>query len=212
MQYILYGLELLAGIIGFVYWQRVKNSYWKWFPVYLAFIILGEMAGNYLNHTKEYLLKRDMINYIVIPAEFIFFYWVYLQNANTQKRKYLILSCFLVYLLSFIADQLFFSGKKLFFLSFSYSIGNLTLLVAIIAFYIQLAGSNDIMQFKKIRLFWVSLGLLIFYLGTLPYFGLFRLLFYEFKSTYVIYTYVMFACNWIMYILFTISFIWARPK
>lgn len=211
MQAVLFALELLACITGFLYWKRIRYSFWKWFPFYLAYIVLSECAGYYLNFKENYDLKIAIINYLVIPVEFIFLHWLYLKNASTLKRKRIVVTGMIAYVLSLAVDCIFFQKKGLSF-SFSYSIGNLSLLIIVIAFYIQLATSNEVIHFKKKQMFWVSLGLLVFYLGSLPFFGLLGLVFSKYYDTYVSYAYVMLLCNCIMYLLFTISFIWSKPK
>ncbi|MEP7143569.1 MAG: hypothetical protein ABI707_11895 [Ferruginibacter sp.] len=212
MQYILYSLELISCITGFIYWSKIKNSFWKWFPIYLAVIFVAEMTGNYLNYLKDYYLKRSFFNYFVLPLEFLFMYWLYYNYAAGKKRKQLVIFCTVIYLVSFVVDQLYFNDKKFFFDSFSYSIGNLVLLVAIISFFIQFSSGDEIINFKSSIIFWVSLGSLIFYLGTLPYFGLLWLLFKQYKDIYTVYSYLVFVCDWIMYSLFIVGFIWGKPK
>lgn len=214
-QYVLYGLEFLACITGFIYWRKIKNSYWKWFPVYLAIIVAAEMTGNYLNivGTKSAIqLKLNIFNYAVIPLEFLFFQWIYLKNANNKKAFGLVIFCMALYIAGFFVDQFYFFNKKYFFSSFSYCIGNLALLVCIISYFIQMSRSNDIIHFRSNMIFWVSLGLLIFYLGTFPFYAFFWEIWNHHKLTFKVYTYVSLICNWIMYSLFIVSFIWSKPK
>lgn len=212
LQYILYSLEFIACITGFIFWKKNSGTFWKWFPVYLGFIFLADQTGNYLNYLNQDTLKLSLINYIVIPIEFLFFYWVYYKAATGQAAKRLVIFCTLVYLTGFISDQLYFSHKEYYFMSFSYSIGNLSLLITIIAFLISFSKSDKIIDFKSDLLFWVSLGLLIFYLATFPYFGLLFLLYDDYKDVYMVYTKIMFICNCLMYILFTTGLIWTKPK
>jgi len=212
LQYILYGLELTACITGIIFWVKIKNSFLKWFPVYLGFIVLAEQSGNWLHYIKEDQIKGNLITYFVIPVEFLFFYWVYYKTAVTDSGRRLVIYCTGIYAAGFILDLLFFIGKEYYFMSFSYCIGNLALLIIIIAFFIQFAKSDKIIHFKTELLFWISLGLLIFYLGTLPYFGLLLLLYDEYREVYYVYSNLMFVCNCIMYSLFSIGFICTKPN
>ena len=133
-------------------------------------------------------------------------------HAGNKKNKILVIACTLVYLLSFAADQYFFQGKPFVFDSFSYCIGNLVLLVIIIAFFIKFSRGDDILNYSSSMIFWVSLGALVFYLGTLPYFGLIHLLYDKHRVIFNYYTYLFFVFDWIMYLLFIIGFIKWRPK
>lgn len=98
------------------------------------------------------------------------------------------------------------------FNSFSSTVGNLLLLILIWSFFIQLVSSNAILTFRRNMLFWVSLGLLLFYLGAFPYYGLRNILARDFKEVYIIYTYIVYVLDILMYVMFTISFIWGKPN
>jgi hypothetical protein len=212
MQHILYSLELIACITGFIYWNKIKGSFWKWFPFYLAIICAVELTGDILNYKEEYDVKNLIYNNFSIPLEFLFFYWLYYRYAAGKKRKQLVILCTSVYIASFIADQIYFKHTNFFFNSFSYCIGNLALLLAIISFFIQFTNTKEIVRYKSSMIFWVSLGALIFYLGSLPFFGLYNLLYKEYYEAFVVYSYIMFICNWLMYLLFTVAFIWGKVK
>jgi len=212
MQHILYLLELMACITGFIYWKKIKLSFWKWFPFYLAIICAVELTGDFLNYREEYIVKNIIYNNFSIPLEFLFFYWLYYKYASGRKSKHLVIFGTLVYLTSIILDQVYFKDTNYFFDSFSYSIGNMVLLVAIISFFIQFSKGNEIIHFKSSMIFWVSLGALIFYLGSLPFFGFYNLLFKKHRQIFIFYSYIMYICNWIMYSLFTVAFIWGKPK
>lgn len=212
LQYILYALELAACVTGFWHWRKVKRTPAGMLPVYLAFIVVAEQTGNYLNYTAAYDLKRNLFNYIFIPAEYMFFYWVYYKAAAGIKEKRIVVLCMAIYAAAFIADQLYFSNRKYFFVSFSYCIGNFCLVMAVISFFIQFARGREIIYFRSSLLFWMSLGLLIFYLGTLPYFGLLSFLYNKYREIFFGYTYIMFVLNWMMYLLFIAGFVWTKKN
>jgi hypothetical protein len=212
MQHILYLLELVACITGFIYWSKIKGSFWKWFPIYLAVICAVELTADVLNYNQEYEIKNLIYNNFSIPLEFLFFYWLYYKYAIGKRRRQLVILCIIVYLSSIVLDQLYFRNTNFYFNSFSYCIGNMMLLMAIISFFIQFATSNEIIHFKRSMIFWVSLGTLIFYLGSLPFYGLYNLLYKKYFDVFVFYSYIMYVCNWIMYSLFTVAFIWGKPK
>lgn len=212
MQHILYLLELLACITGFFHWNKFKTTYWKWFPFYLAIICIVELTGDYLNFKEVYSLKNDIYNNFSIPLEFLFLYWLYYRYAEDKKNKLLAVACSLVYLSSIVLDQVYFRKTNYYFDSFSYSIGNMVLLVVIISFFIQFARSRDILLYKSSIMFWVFLGALIFYLGSLPFYGLYNLLYKKYTHLFIFYSYIMYVCNWIMYSFFTIGLIWGKPK
>ncbi len=212
MQYATIFMEFASFLTGLFYWKKIKNTTWKWFVVYLGFIVGGELICNYLSTTIYINNVNDIFNYITIPVEFLFLYWLYYQHAINKKTKLLAITCCLLYGLSFAADQYFFQGKRFLFDSFSYCMGNLLLLLLIISFFVEFSKGNEILHFKSSLIFWVSLGSLVFYLGTLPYFGLIHLLYDKHRTIFNYYTYLFFVFDWIMYLLFIIGFIKWKPK
>lgn len=212
LQYTTILMEMVSFITGIFYWKKVKNSPWLWFVFYLGFIVAGELICNYLSTTPYKIKVNSIFNYVIIPVEFIFLYWLYYKHTNSKKSKMLVIVCIIIYLISFIDDQYFFQDKKFIFDSVSYCTGNLVLLIVIISFFIQFSRGNDILHYQSSMIFWVSLGALVFYLGTLPYFGLIHLLYDKYRTVFNYYTYLMFALDWTMYLLFIIGFIKWKPK
>jgi len=213
MQNITIFMELSSFITGLIYWKKIKASIWVWFVIYLGFITGGELVCYYLGHYTVYKHEvNKILNYIIIPAEFIFLYWLYYKHAQSKRNKLLVIVSVIIYLISFVADQYFFHGKKFIFGSFSYSIGNLLLLLVILSFFIQFSKGDEILYYKSSFIFWISLGAIVFYLGTLPYFGLIHLLYNNHRLIFNYYTYLMFAFNWIMYLFFIIGFIRWKPR
>ena len=152
------GFELLAGIIGIIKWQNIKNTYWKYFPFYL---ILIAMLENMLYYWLPKLIVNYIDTFILIPGEFLFFFWLFYKNSQ-KKLPIIIGSC--VYILSFVAENIFAEKiNKGYFLSFSYSIGNLILLIFILQYFYYLIFTERILFFYRERMFWVASGLLIFY-------------------------------------------------
>lgn len=203
----LIGFELLAGIVGLIKWQNIKNTYWKYFPFYLILIAL-------LENTLYYWLSPKLVNnleaFVVIPFEFLFFFWLFYRNS--QKKSFILIG-FFVYLLSFFMEMVFAEKVKSgLFLSFSYSIGNLILLIFILQYFYKLAYSDRILYFYKERMFWVAFGLLVFFLGTFPYFGLYNLLLTKYFNLLISYTWVEIFLDYAMYLLFAASFIWGKEK
>ena len=179
---------------------------------YLAVICVGELTGDMLNYKHIYDVKNAMYNNFSIPLEFLFLYWFYYHYAVDKKSKLLVVTCSIVYLASIVLEQLYFRKTNYYFDSFSYSMGNLALLVSIIFFFLRFVSSDEIIRYKSSMIFWVSLGALIFYLGTLPFYGLYNLLYTKYYGLFVFYSYIMYVCNWIMYSFFTVAFIWGKPK
>ncbi len=204
--------ELIACITGFYYWRRIKNTFWRYFPVYLAIIVVGDSIGHILAFQNDMIGNRNLYMYFIIPFEFLFYFWIVYQLLF-ERMQVVFVSGTVLYVLSLIAEHFAFPNiKSGFFLSLSYTVGNLVLLVFLFIYFLQLVRSAQLQYFFKESSFWVAVGLLLFWLGTFPYYGLFNFLWPKHKAIFITYTWVMIALNYCMYICFTVAFICRKNR
>jgi len=210
--YILFFFEVLACVTGIFYYNKVKNTHWKLFSMYLVFIVLSELAGYYLSIHHQMAINLNFFNYFEIPVEFIFFFCMFYLTARKNSQRLLPFLCTVIYLVFWLIDIFYFSKKTHVFYSVSYTIGNLLLLILILRFFILLATSDEIITFRQNMLFWVSLGLLFFYLGSFPYYGLLNKFGPKYPELTYQYKFVVYGLNSLMYLMFTVSYICGKPN
>lgn len=206
LDYVFYGSEGLAALVALLYLPRLKNTYWKYFAIYLVFIFLSETLA------EQDIFSRDgkvqFYNYLVIPAQFLFFYWLY--AAKLFKRPKLFYAFSVLYILSFIPHEILFNSKKIVF-SLNYTLGSLFLLYLVILEYYRQVNSSNILNFSDNRFFYINWGVTVFYIGTLPLFS-FWSVFAQLKDLFSIY-YIYFQISGIvMYTLFAVSFILGKEN
>ncbi len=205
-------LEAAACLAGFINYRKFRGTYLSMFVFYLLFIVAAEGIGEYLiNHDLDHA-NKIFYNYLVIPGEFLFFFWLFYQTFKASKLQWIPVACTAIYIVAWLVDALHFSKLQFFFYSISYSIGNLLLLVLILRFFGTMITSNLILSFSRQLMFWICLGLLIFYLGSFPFYGLRNTLAYNYLSLYISYCYIVYALNYLMYLTFIIGYIWADPN
>ena len=209
---ILYAFEVLAAFTGLWYFKKVKNTYWVFFTFYLVFIVLSEGVGQYLRSIGKINANIHYFNFFVVPVEFLFTFWLFYSGWRQNKGKRLPVVFMAIYLVGWFCDIFYFSKQRYFFYSFSYTLGNLLMLILILRFFLQMVTSDDIITFRHNMQFWVSLGLMIFYLGSFPYWGLVNTMAYKYPLLTHYYAYIVFVMNYMMYLMFTISFIWGKPN
>jgi hypothetical protein len=202
--------EAGSCVTGFIYLKKIKKTYWKWFLFYLLFITIADFTGNFL--TRD--VNKVFFNDFVIPVEFLFFYWLFHHAFKNSKYRLLPLACTIVYVIGWLIDKVLISSQDLWFYSFSYTIANLLLLILILCSFMRLITSNAILSFRSNMLFWVSLGLLLFYLGTFPFFGLYNPILTDknLVNIKIFYSYMLIVFNCLMYFMFAVSFIWGKPE
>ena len=205
--------EVAACITGFIYWKKIRSSYWKFFPVYLAVISLSELIGKYLNYAGFNGIKVGLYNYFVIPLEILFFIWLFYKDFERSNTRRLPVAAACIYITCWLADMFVIAKNPLWWVqSFSYTLGILLMLTLILTLLYILATGDDILFIKTNMMFWVCLGLFVFYFCSLPFFGMGNYLFTHYGNIYIWYAYAIYVLNYIMYSLFIIAFIWGKPK
>ncbi len=199
--------EGLAAIISIIYFNSSKERHWKYFSLYLILMFLCEVMGKWGHLLIEYD-KPKFYNYFVIPVEFLFFYWLYASKSLGKPKLFYFLS--LLYLLSFLPSESFFTSKKIIF-SFNYTFGCLILMVLVIMEYYKQINSSDILNFSRNKMFYINLGVTLFYIGTLPFWTFFTLI-KNYREIYNVYFSYFLISGIIMYLLFSISFIWGKQS
>ncbi|MFT3946099.1 MAG: hypothetical protein QM763_03915 [Agriterribacter sp.] len=205
--------ELLAAFTGIIYWQKLKQNYWKWFVIYLVIIATTELVCEFIGYVLHNRQLNAFVNiYFSIPFQFIFFFWLFYKWFQNPAKKKLAVAGFIIYTLSLATDFFYFRDKQLWFFSFSYITGNVFLLVLTLFFLFDFIRSEQILYYRSNMMFWVCIGLLIFYLGSLPLFGLWNTLAKNYPAIFNAYWMILINLNYLMYLCFTISFIWGSQK
>lgn len=206
---ILIAAEALAAFTGFFTWSKWKHTYIKWFPVYLLVIVLLELTNRIIEYGGRFHISAT-VNTLASLIEILFASYFFYQTLDKKNRK-LIFTGVVIYVLSFIAEKTWINTSDYFFQSLSYTIGNLFILIYLILFFSELVQSNRLLHFNTFVVFWISTGMLIFYLGTFPYYGLFNELGKN-LNLFIPAAWVATSLNYAMYLLFTIGFIWGKPQ
>lgn len=200
--------EFFCAIVALFYYRTLKNTYWKWFIFYLVLICLLESISFFVLKYFPYL-RKYYYDLLVIPSEFIFLYWLYAYKSLQKRRLFWI--CTGLYLASFI-PHLFFLNEMRLINSMSYTMGNFLIMVLVVLEFMKQIKSDNILMFQKNKMFYINIGVVLFYVGTLPFLAFDQFLFdnsIAIWSNY--YTFFLLSCN-LMYLSFAASFIWGKPN
>lgn len=160
----------------------------------------------------QHIPNEHFYNRFVIPVEFLFFLWLFNKSLEAQSHRRLTVIFAILYLAAVFIDGFYISSHPLYFCSLSYSVGNLVLLASVLLFFIQLTNSDKVLQYSRNMMFWISAGLLIYYLGSFPYYALKNTFAHQHKHANVIYYYIALTLDCIMYTMFSIALIWGNSK
>ncbi len=120
----------------------------------------------------------------------------------------------IIYELYFLTNYLLVSNSWNDIQSIPYSFGSLLVILAVFAFLIELFKSDQVLQVHKFLIFWVSIGLLFYYLISMPLnvirFSLINRVSYT-KSWSIVFS-IQYVANILMYLSFIYGFIWSSMK
>jgi len=198
-------IQFIAALLGAVYLLKLKNSYWKWFSIYLIIIFIQECFWKF-NVSIERQYRVAYYVFFGVPLQYLFLYWLY--ALKSLKNKNLFFLSVIGYVLA-IGVSLFLKNINEVF-SISISIGTIILIVLIILEFIKQTNTDNILKFKGNKMFYINIGLILFYVGSYP----FHLLGPELHKNHLdiwnmYFTYFLIA-NCSMYLLFSASFIWGK--
>lgn len=200
--------ELISVLFGIYYFKKFKNTFWKWFIYYLAFIVLVGAMHQLIIVKYYYDFGNYFLSYFVIPIEFLFFFWLYACKSLNRKKLFWAFSA--LYLLSFLLQSYITKEIKSVY-SFNYVVGAFFLGILVFLEYMKQINSDDIIKFKENKMFYINLGVSLFYIGTLPLFSFYGLLAKN-LDIYWNYYLLFLVANHIMYLLFTFAIIWGKPN
>lgn len=200
--------EAICALVALFHLKELKNTYWKWFVVYIVTIAILDIFGDYgLDYMPSF--RKYYYSYLVIPLQFIFFYWLIGKKSLKSKPLFLI-SCGIYFVFFFLHFLIL--DKIRYVSSMSYSVGVFLLGLMVYLEFIKQIKSDEILDFKSNKMFYINVAVMLFYVGTLPFFAFDKILFekaYNVWNNY--FSFFLLSVN-IMYLLFIASFIWGKPK
>lgn len=205
---ILHICEFIALLSGILKFKSLKKSYWVYFVFYLIYIALYETISAFLIEYHSINIGK-YLSFIQIPIEIIFFYWLYLCKSLNLKKTFWIFT--VLYLFSLYLENTLTSLNNFTFNSLSMSFGTMLLLILVFLEFIKQIKSESILNFRENKMFYINIGVILMYIGNIPFFGLYYsiLKMPEIYNSYYIYFMVS---NSLMYLLFAASFIWGKVK
>ena len=202
------GVEVIAAIIGSIYFYKYKNVFLlKYFVLLLWYIVLNEFIGLYIRlyHDASNAIAINIYNVI----NFTYILLLYKNYLVSKKSKKLVLTMLITYLISFIVNG-FFENYLYQFQSIPYIIASLFIIITILLYFREILNSEKVLYTNKNLLFWIGIGLLLYFVGNIP----FRILrnYYEYLTDATILFLINFTLTIVMNTCFIIGFIWSDKK
>lgn len=201
------GFEVLAAIIGTIFYYKYKNTkFLKYLIFFIWYVALNEVIG--LSIKLDFGVNAIIYN-IYNAVNFTFFLLLYRYYFKNRKNKKLALYFSIIYLGSFIING-FFENYMMEYQRLPYILGALFLVISILLYFFEILNSEQVLNAKKNLLIWISFGLLIYFVGNLP-FRILRNYYIELTDATVLLL-VNITLTVIMNTCFIIGFIWSDKK
>ncbi len=207
LKYIGVLVELIAGIIGILYFYKYKYTLLKYFIFIHWYMIINEFFGLFLSDFVD--LDNDIIYNIYCTINFSFFFILYRNCIKNSKKKKIILFFLVTYLISILINS-FFENYLYELQTIPYIIAASFLIITIFFYFTEILNSEKVLFVNKNLLFWISVGLLLYYIGNIP-FRILRNYYISFTDLTVSFL-VAFTLTIIMNTCFIIGFIWDNNK
>ena len=215
---IISGSQLLAAIVGTIYFYKYKNTSLKYFLFLLWYIVFTDFFSLYASKTGTLTFYTDengnhytvWFYNLLRLVTFTTLFFVYHNYLNNLKFKKWIKVFSIIYIIIFITNWLFIQNFIKEKSELPRIMGSLFLIATVIFYFIELLSSEKIVVFHKMLLFWISVGLLLFYTGTIPFvlkYNGYALIPGIHELFLIIYVLAI-----IMYLTFTFGFIWSKKE
>lgn len=156
--------EALALLVSLYTYKKNKGSFLQWMPLFLFFILFGEMGGRYFD---EVLNKPNTHIYLWIYV-FITIYYSYCFYCLFEKRKilqYIIIGCASVFVFLLLFIFFFMIEYSEYKYRITMAFGIYISIIACLYLYHQFQEDDFEVLLIKQPGFWIAAGLLIFYSG-----------------------------------------------
>lgn len=195
-------------VVAILKYPLYRKTSLKFFPIVLLITILAEFSGRYVRDIYE------LPNAIIYNIYYIFYFslliYIFKNVIDVEKFKIYIRIGIGVYWLFYLKDWLFTDFIERGFLV-SYFVGAGVLVFAIILYYVSILQSSLVLVVKNDLLFWVSVGLFLFFIGYVPI-KIIRTIFYESSNFFELLITIQLSLIIVMYLFFLIGFLWMRKR
>lgn len=166
--------ELSAFIVSVLAYPRIKGTPIRLFPFFLFFIVGVELTGRYLKILFPAYHNGWLYN-ISTTIEFIFYAYIFEKQLRSPALRKAASRFMLVYPLLVLLNLLFVQGFRQFH-SYTMVVGSISMIIFCSLYFYELLLNPLEGDLRRDPMFWISTGILFFYLGDLSYDILFNLL------------------------------------
>lgn len=199
---------VITAIIGLFRFQFFKGTPIQLFIILLIYTSVNELFCIWL--VSSGLVKNNLFFYnIYFVINYLVLFRIYYKALQTIVYKKIVLLALSLYLLSFCMNM-FFEDYRYELQSFPYIIGACGLIVVISTYFSELLKSEQVLYVSQNALFWISIGLLLFSVGYIP-FSIVRNYYGDLDGISFLFMIIV-VLSILMNIFFSIGLLWSNKK
>jgi hypothetical protein len=191
----------ISIIVSFMYYRKLQPQWLRSFAWFLLFILIIQfVAYSYSHYTKK---SNVFIINSITAVEFLFYFFVFFKAFDKKKLKQLTLIFALIFILFFLYH--IYLGSGIFINdTASYSAGSFFIIICCLVYFYSLFQSELNLNYFRIPMFWISTGLLFFFIGSSIYDSLFNYIInHNLDPRGIFFKAIMITLNLLLYGLFT---------
>ena len=199
-----YGIAVVTAIL---FYGKYKHTALKYFVWILIYNLINEVSAKYV----YYWLETNVVMFNVYNTIFfLYFFYVFYNFVKSKTyKKWIVYSTWLFIITTVI--NIFTVNAYFDNLMISYITGACFIIFCIILYFIEILSDSRVLHIKEDLLFWISIGLLLFYVGYIPI-KLSRQFFADLNDIFVTLYNVQRILIIIMYSCFIIGFVWTKKR
>lgn len=203
-------LYVIVFAIAIYRFPRYKDTPLRFLPIILLLTIIVEFWGGYIKNASGGTISNVVLFNIYYLLYFFFFLFIFMKVIDQKSFKLYIKICMLIFLGFYISDFIVMDITRQAFTR-SYLVGSGALIICIILYYISILQSSLVLVIKNDLLFWISVGLFLFYVGYIPI-KIMKSWFYEQGNFFELLIVIQFSLIIVMYLFFLIGFLWMKKR
>lgn len=206
VKYIYVLIYLISCSVAIAHYKKITGTKMMYFLYILFLGLVAESIGYYVGFYSNYKNTFPIYNlhYLLSFTAYFCLFRFYIQS---KIKKRIVLGIFISFLLFVFYNYFFTYPTILKYQLNSVMYGDICMIIVILIYLLDLFQGELILNIKNVLLFWVSIGNLLFLVGSLPV-GVFSV-YFNYNG---IWDYTIFTLNIIMHICFIIGFLFSKRK
>lgn len=200
---LIYAFTLIVGLLNYKkYNQSLLLKLWLYFLIYS---FLTEVSAVYVIYTLK--IRAYLIYNIWNIVNTLFYLLFFSYKIKILAKKRLVFGLILIYILFITINVLFYKNIRIENLNYSAILGMFFIVFTIMIYYTELLNSDSILKFQKSLFFWLSVGVLVINIGSIPVFVIGELIDWQ-----GIFNYIILVLNLLMATSFITGFVVSKKE